>query len=740
MCGYEDIVGRSVELASYVLRGRTLITKASMLGILLIILLILISSSSSYITTSSESLVGGVEVYLYVFIVEVNSDWAYVEFLGGPTVVGYDYTLVKGSGAPGLRYVVKPKSILIGKEPYDQTPVSINFSVIAVRGDDVGLIIIRKGDVGSVNVSMYAWVSGGYMFLWRFTNNGTNPQYPGTNDRYFTADFRQLYRFPACVGVYDDVVRGFNESVLAFYYPWYGVAYGVSSRWFHWEGVTEDSIENTAHYPLLGVYDSWDERLIEAHILLAKYAGVDGFIVSWWGPNSFEDCSLRRVIKIAEKYDFKITIYYESYRPWNPLTSPTDIVKELSYVVREYSRSPSFLKVNGKPVIFIYAVEAHDRGPNFWLRVRKDLEGIVGPIYLIADLRSPSYLYVFDGFHTYIELNHSVMRELYAFYSDWMKISLVGFNFSEAVMRVQAGGEVVIQRKVLFYTVIPGFDNRKISKPGVYVGRDEGRLYQRMWDDALELSVKYVLITSWNELHEGTEVEPTREYGFKYLEMTRDYVSKLKNLSIEGIPQPRLGLTTSNWSKEYFYIKLRNDGGGPAIAVRVELKTPPGVTARLIDPYRQPSRSDVVVIPIIRSYEEYTLTVSVGGSYGDLFNIARLDMQYYSLNGSSYNTEALISVQREFLTVTRTETTTITASTSITTTKTATVVIPSVTTIIKSEEVTKTETIMLTHNITTTVTKYVSETDWTLISVIAVVTFTVGVVVGMTILRRRGRS
>jgi hypothetical protein len=602
-------------------------------------ILFILASSSFHIITSSNPSIGTVEIYLYVLIIEMDSDWAKIEFSGGPTVIGYNYTLIQGLGAPGLKYVVEPTFISIGKEPYDQTPISINVSVVAIKGDELGSITIRKGYIRSTNVSMYTWMNGDYMLVRSVTNNGTN-------DRSFTLDFKQLYEHPASIGVYEDVVEEFNEQVLAFYYPWYGVAYGASGRWFHWEGIAENSIANTAHYPLLGVYDSWDERLIEAHILLAKHAGIDGFVVSWWGPNSFEDQSLKRIIRVAEKYDFKITIYYESYRPWNPLVSPTDIVNELSYVVREYSGSRSFLKINGKPVIFIYNVETHNREPSFWLQVKKNLENKVGSVTLVADLRNPSYLHVFDGFHTYIELNSSTMRELYSFYSDRMKIGLASLSFGEAIARIQAGDKIVVQRKALFYTVIPGFDNRKISKPGIYVDRDGGLLYQKMWSDALELGAKYVLITSWNELHEGTEIEPTREYGFKYLEITRNYVSKLEQISIKEQPPPNLSLDIS--SDELggeLYLGFFNEGDGHAIAVRVEMMPPLGVTARFTGTYRQPSEPSVgvAVIPLIRSGEEYRLTVKIGSISGDEFNVVRLNVQYYSLNGSLYNTEVLIA-------------------------------------------------------------------------------------------------
>lgn len=217
---------------------------------MLVVLSILASSASLYITATANSLDRAIDVYFYIVVVETDSDWTSVEVFGGPIVVGYNYTLIQGSEASGLRYVVEPTRIWIGKQAYDMTPVSVNVSIVAIKGGEQGLITIRKGDIGSTNVSMYAWTSRGFTPIWSVRNSGTNPQYPGTNDRSFTLDFKQLYMHPTSIGVYEDVDLELNEKVLAFYYPWYGVAYGASGQWFHWENASWSSIANIAHYPL----------------------------------------------------------------------------------------------------------------------------------------------------------------------------------------------------------------------------------------------------------------------------------------------------------------------------------------------------------------------------------------------------------------------------------------------------------------------------------------------------------
>lgn len=87
---------------------------------------------------------------------------------------------------------------------------------------------------------------------------------------------------------------------------------------------------------------------------MAKAAGIDGFISSWWGIGTFEDQAFQRLLDVAEEEGFKVTIYYESVRD----ISKEQVVEELSYVPSKYSSHGAFLKMNGRPVLFIYAVGA----------------------------------------------------------------------------------------------------------------------------------------------------------------------------------------------------------------------------------------------------------------------------------------------------------------------------------------------------------------------------------------------
>jgi hypothetical protein len=77
-------------------------------------------------------------------------------------------------------------------------------------------------------------------------------------------------------------------------------------------------------------------------------------------------------------------------------------------------------------------------------------------------------------------------------------------------------------------TVIPGYDDTKIRKPGLAVKRFDGELYRAQWDAAIEADPHWVLITSFNEWHEGSEIEPSFEDKELYLDLTAHYTKIFK--------------------------------------------------------------------------------------------------------------------------------------------------------------------------------------------------------------------
>lgn len=56
--------------------------------------------------------------------------------------------------------------------------------------------------------------------------------------------------------------------------------------------------------------------------------------------------------------------------------------------------------------------------------------------------------------------------------------------------------------------------------------RENGNFYRWSWNKVLENDIHIVLLETWNEMHEGTDIAESREYGRQYIELTRKYADR----------------------------------------------------------------------------------------------------------------------------------------------------------------------------------------------------------------------
>ncbi len=309
-----------------------------------------------------------------------------------------------------------------------------------------------------------------------------------------------------------------SHKVMAFYYPWYGTADGPggAGRTVHWGRIDEvnKDIQASTHYPIIGAYDSHDPKLIDQHCLWAKSAGIDTLIVSWWGHNHYTDRAMGRILDGCRRHGLTACIYYETVpRPQTAESAANDIVK----VLDKYGQHPAHLKVNGKPVVFIYGRTLQELGLTDWLKAvklvnEKYKEGFTA----IGDQFSYGAARVFDGVHTYNTAGplqgqkpDTARKWAAETYKSWVQLA------------DEAG-------KISTITVIPGYDDTKIRTPGLAVQRYKTRLYRAQWEEAIKADPHWILITSFNEWHEGSEIEPSLEYKHEYLELTGRYAERFK--------------------------------------------------------------------------------------------------------------------------------------------------------------------------------------------------------------------
>jgi len=76
----------------------------------------------------------------------------------------------------------------------------------------------------------------------------------------------------------------------------------------------------------------------------------------------------------------------------------------------------------------------------------------------------------------------------------------------------------------------PGYDDSAV--PGRHTpirDRQDDLFYRWSWRQAVRHRPELVLIETWNEMHEGTEICETIETGRRYLELTREWVQRLRS-------------------------------------------------------------------------------------------------------------------------------------------------------------------------------------------------------------------
>lgn len=300
------------------------------------------------------------------------------------------------------------------------------------------------------------------------------------------------------------------KKVLAFYYGWYHAG--------SWRNVNEakKSIANVTHYPLLGPYSSQDVKVIEQHCKWAKEAQIDGFIVSWWRKGDYNDKTLAMMLEAAKSNGLQITAYFETVPDNNRETA----LKDVLYLLERYGRHKAWLKVDGKPVIFVYGRAIGQIGVGGWLWVINEVNRrYEGGAAFIGDQISKVAARVFDGIHTYNPTGQTAGKSFEEIRS-WAR---------ETFRRwIEIAGD----GRIACITIIPGYDDSKLDrpKPRPVTERHNGMTYRVMWEEAISANPDWVIITSWNEWFEGSEIEPSFEHGERELKTTAEYAPKFKAL------------------------------------------------------------------------------------------------------------------------------------------------------------------------------------------------------------------
>ncbi|MBI4600727.1 MAG: hypothetical protein HY721_02090 [Planctomycetes bacterium] len=342
-----------------------------------------------------------------------------------------------------------------------------------------------------------------------------------------------------------------GRLVLAYHYPWYG--YKAPDAWDR----------KTADHPLLGAYRSADPKLIDFQLSLASDAGIDGFVVSWGGPDTEQEEILSQMLDELERSPrgrFRLSVICEAYAGKSDLDSGK-VERDLLHLLRRHGKRKAFLRADGRPVAFVYTPQgwpaerwrevfgavAREEGKALWVALADGWEFDLG------------YLAAFDAFAPYAD----------KYYADE--------TLRKAYRRL---GERVREAKSPLIVAAIGGGSR-VQKLGFDIDRSEGRYLRRRFELAKELGADWVAITSWNEWYESMQIEPSREHGFEQVRHVRELAFAFKGLAAPPLGGAALAVSekrvdgwaevtaTNTGARTLYYVTAARAGKDPAIVAYV---------------------------------------------------------------------------------------------------------------------------------------------------------------------------
>src|SRR5690242_7983283 len=150
-------------------------------------------------------------------------------------------------------------------------------------------------------------------------------------------------------------------DVGVYYYPWNG-PYAGGHTWT--QTIREHLVPQ--EQPVEGYYSSRDRATIESQIDQSHRGNISFWSMSWWGPNSAEDQTIRNSIFTDPRAgELKYAVNYESTGRLGDPNNPNygNLVPDFQFLAQNYFNNPNYLKINNRPVVFLYVSRVYFNTP-----------------------------------------------------------------------------------------------------------------------------------------------------------------------------------------------------------------------------------------------------------------------------------------------------------------------------------------------------------------------------------------
>jgi PKD repeat protein len=131
-------------------------------------------------------------------------------------------------------------------------------------------------------------------------------------------------------------------------------------------------------------YNSQDAAQVQKQVEDMQSRGIDGAILAWYGTGSYEDVTAQKLKTQAEAhpgFQFALMIDQGAIAWYSHGLAPTDaLIAHLNYMAENYYSSPAYAKINGRPVVLEFNMEAW---PIDWARVIASIQG--NPVFFFRN-------------------------------------------------------------------------------------------------------------------------------------------------------------------------------------------------------------------------------------------------------------------------------------------------------------------------------------------------------------------
>jgi hypothetical protein len=301
----------------------------------------------------------------------------------------------------------------------------------------------------------------------------------------------------------------------AYYYPWYGVNdRPLSHDWHNLVRVKLDPPQQ----PLAGLYRSDDPKVIAEHLAQSRRAGIDFWAVSWWGPDSGTDRTIREAIfKHPDTGRLRYAVLYESTGRLGGFDRPLydNLLEDFAYLEKHYFKHPHYLRINGRPVLFIYLSREYFRGRGLdeLAEVRKQFPEvyIVGDDVFGAEYQS-EWAKQFDAVTSYDVYGQSTGPHK----ATNRAVETLATNYTHAKSVANSAGTAFVP------AVAPGYNDTAVRPGHLGTARylvekpdsKEGDVFRAFIHKAAlpnldERCGRLLMVTSFNEWYEDSQIEAT---------------------------------------------------------------------------------------------------------------------------------------------------------------------------------------------------------------------------------------